>query len=194
MPGFSAIAMALGAVTSVAGTVISMSAQSRMSQEQEAASKRAENARQQQSQLDASRRRREAVRSSMLARATALSTGANQGAQFGSGVEGGMAQATATGFQNQSTVTQAEILGGRVFSANRDYASATARGQQGQAFGSGLSSLGNTLMSVSPQIGRLGTYMTTQNPNNVSPQYSRVNKTSTGGFNPTPNWPPVQGF
>ncbi len=165
MAGFTALAIGLGVAAQVAGTVISASAQSRMAEEQRQASVAAENARRQQMQLDASRRRREAIRQMLFARSAALTTGTNQGAGQGSGVQGAIGQAVATGRQNVNTVNSAETLGGRVFDANIQYADATARGQQGMNFGSAISSLGGALVSNAGAIGRLGTYAT-------SPRYA----------------------
>lgn len=160
MAAISSIALGLGAAASIGGTIMGASAQSKMAKEQKEATTRAENARQQQMALDADRRRRQAFRESLLARSQALTVGTAQNASQGSGVAGGMAQATATGYQNQQTVNSAEQLGARIFDANRDYAAATARGQSKMAMAGALSSFGNMIMSNSGTIGRLGTYYT----------------------------------
>lgn len=160
MAAFSSIALALGAVASIGGTVMQASAQSKMAREQKAATERAENAREAQMRLDADRRRRQAFRESLLARSTAMSTGTAQNAAQGSGVAGGMAQAVATGLQNQQTAVAAETLGAEVFAANRDYAAATARGTSKMAWAGALSGIGGMLMNNAGTIGRLGTYYT----------------------------------
>lgn len=147
---------AIGSVVSVVGQVMSYSAQQRMINEQTAASKRAENAREQQMQLDAQRRRRQAVREGLLARSMSLSAGVNQGAQYGTGVAGGMAGAMGMSLENQQGVNSGEILGSRIFQANRDYFDATQRGQAGMALGQGISALGGALTSNAGAIGRLG--------------------------------------
>ena len=169
MAAFSSLIMGVGLATSLAGSFMQASAQSKMAKEQSAASKRAEDARQQQMQLDASRRRRQAVRDSMLARSQAMAVGTAQGASQGSSVAGAMAQATATGFQNQQTTQSAEILGAEVFSANRAYADATAKGTSKMAWGGAISSLGGMLMNNAGTLNRLGTYYT-QRPYST-PQY-----------------------
>lgn len=158
MAALSSIAIGLGLAASVAGAGYSAYKQNQASKAAEKASIKAENARQQQNQLDAARRRRQAFRESLLARSQAVSAGANQGALMGSGVAGGIAQATATGFQNQQTINSSQTLGNQVFSANRQFASATAMGQQGAAWGGALTSLGGALMANAGTIGRLGTY------------------------------------
>lgn len=164
MAAFSSIALGLGIATSVGGTIAGASAQSKMAAGQREASQRAEDARQQQMSLDADRRRRQAFRESLLARSTALTVGTAQNASQGSGVAGGMAQATATGYQNQQTINSAENIGGRIFQANRDYAAVTAQGQSRMAFAGAMSSVGNALMSNAGTINRLGTYLTTRTP------------------------------
>lgn len=167
MAGFSAIATGLGIGLQLVGTFMAASAQSRMAEEQKEASITAENSRRQQMQLDASRRRRQAIREMLFARSTALSTGVNQGAGGqSSGVLGAMGQATATGRQNVQTVNAAETLGGRVFDANIQFAEATARGQKGMAMGGAISSLGGALVSLAGTFGRVGTYAT-------SPRYAQ---------------------
>jgi hypothetical protein len=154
--------LALGLATSVVGTVLQYSAQTRMAKEQRSASITAENARRQQMQLDASRRTREAVRQGMVARAAAVTAGVNQGAGVGSsGVQGAIGQAVGTANQGIQTTNSASALGNRVFDANIDYANATYRGEKASGFGSLLTSLGGALMQNSGTIGRLGTYATT---------------------------------
>lgn len=154
---------AIGAGLSLVGNFMSASAQQRMVNEQTQASMRAENAREQQMQLEASRQRRSAIREAILARATSLSVGVAQGAQHGSGVAAGMGQAIAMGQEQQQQTTSAEILGGRVFAANRDFFRATQRGQRGMALGQGIASLGGMMTSNAGTINRVGTYLTGQN-------------------------------
>lgn len=157
----------LGSALSVVGSFVTAGAQQQMIAEQTAASKRAENAREQQMQLDAQRRRRQAVRESILARSMSLSTGVNQGAQFGTGVAGGMAGAIGMGLENQQGVNSGEILGSRIFQANRDYFDATQRGQAAMAFGQGISAIGGAITSNAGAIGRLGGGV----GSNPTPQY-----------------------
>lgn len=157
MAAFSSIAIGLGVAASVAGVGYSAISTNKAAKEQKAASTRAENARQQQNELDAMRRRRQAVRQAMLARSQAVSAGVNQGASLqGSGVLAGAGNAYATGQQNQQTITAGQLLGNQVFDANRAYASATARGQQGAAWGNALANIGGMLISNAGTINRLG--------------------------------------
>lgn len=147
---------AIGLGVSAVGSVLSYNAQAKAQQETLAASKKAENAREQQTQLDADRRRRAAVRESVLARATSMSVGTNQGAGGSSSLAGVTGSATGMGFENQQGSVSAEILGGRVFDANREYAMAAARGEAGSSFGRGLASLGGALVSNAGTINKLG--------------------------------------
>lgn len=172
----------LGSVVSLVGNVVSASAQQQMVNEQTAASKRAENAREQQMQLDAQRRRRQAVRESLLARSMSLSAGVNQGAQYGTGVAGGMAGAVNQGLENQQGINSGEILGSRIFQANRDYFDATQRGQAGMAMGQGISAIGGAITNNAGAIGRLGGGGATPGPSGT-PQYQ------TFGTNATPAAP-----
>lgn len=153
-----AIAGIIGTAVSLAGAVIGYSAQQKMINQQAAASKKAENSREQQMQLDASHRRRQAVRESIIARATALSIGTSQGAGEGSGVAGAMGNAISMGVENVKTTNATEILGSRVFDANREYFEATRKGQAGMALGQGLQSLGGALVSNAGTIQQIGTY------------------------------------
>jgi hypothetical protein len=153
-----AIAGIIGTAISLVGTVISASAQQKMVAEQTRASKKAENAREQQMRLDATNRRRQAVRDAVMARAMGLTAGVSQGAQSGSGVAGGIANATGQGLENQQVSSASEVLGGRVFAANREYFDATQRGSANMAFGQGLSALGGAIVSNAGAIQRIGTY------------------------------------
>lgn len=146
----------IGTAVSLVGTVVQAGAQQKMVNEQTAASKRAENNREQQMQLDSQRRRRQAVREAIMARSMSLTVGTSQGAQYGTGVAAGMSGATAQGLENQQGVNSAEILGSRIFAANRDYFDATQRGQAGMALGAGISSIGGAIVSNAGAITRLG--------------------------------------
>lgn len=148
----------IGVAIGLVGAGLTYSAQMKMANAQEAASKKAENAREQQMQLDSAHRKRQAVREAIVARSMSLSAGVNANAQDGSGVAASMGQATAMGGENQQVTNSTEILGSRVFAANREYFEATRKGQQGMAFGQALGSFGGALQSAAPSLQRLGTY------------------------------------
>lgn len=159
---------AIGIGLQVVGGIMGYSAQQRMINEQTQASKRAEGAREQQMQLDAQRRRRQAIREGIMARSQNLTVATAQGAA-GSSVLSGMGGAIGMAQENQQGITAAETIGGNIFQANRDYFDATQRGQAGIAFGQGISTLGGALVSNAGTISRLGTYYS-QRPQQT-PQY-----------------------
>lgn len=165
---------AIGLAVSAAGTVIGYSSQQKMIAQQTAASKKAENSRQQQMQLDSANRRRQSVREAIVARSLGLAAGTNAGAQYGSGVAAATGQATAQGAENQQVVNSSEILGSRVFAANRQYFNATQKGQAGMALGEGLSAIGGAIVNNAGTINQLGSYYTGR------PQNSSLNRGFTG--------------
>lgn len=113
-------------------------------------------------QLNARRNSLEQFRNTqrMASRATAAAT--FQGAQFGSGLAGGLGQVTAQGAYNTQGLNQNLEIGENIFGLDR-----TISGEKLQlaklqsdfgvtsATNQGLSSLGGSLMSAGPGIGRL---------------------------------------
>lgn len=148
----------IGLAVSAVGSYVSYRSQKRMIEEQTRSSTAAENAREQQMRLDAQRRRRQAVRESLAARSMALSIGTAQGAGGSSSLATATGGAIAQGQENQMTINASEEIGGRIFQANRDYFSATQRGQSAMALGQGISSLGGALVNNAETINRVGTY------------------------------------
>lgn len=177
----------IGTAVSLVGSFVSAGAQQKMVNEQTAASKRAENSREQQMQLDSQRRRRQAVREAIMARSMSLTAGVGQGAQYGTGVAAGMSGATAQGLENQQGINSGEIIGGRIFQANRDYFEATRSGQAGMAFGQGISAIGGAITSNAGAIGRLGGNMRGSNP---QPQYQQFGSSAPPMPRPRPFRPP----
>ena len=114
--------------------------------QQAKAAKKAEKAREKQMNLDVQRKRREAVRQAMSARATALSNATAQGAQAGSGLQGGYGQIGGDLGRNMMALNQDQQLGRQVFAANRQYASAGAMIGLGQ----GISSASDSLSRLIP--------------------------------------------
>ena len=94
------------------------------------------------------RQRRQVVRNMLRAQAQAKTAAVVQGAQQGSGLQGGLAQLRGTAGIQTLGVNQGTEIGARIFQANRDTADAGAR----SAYGSGLSSLGGALMNTSNSI------------------------------------------
>lgn len=146
----------IGQGISLVSGIMGAQAQANMVAQQAAASTRAENAREQQMRLESHRQRRQAVREGLLARSMSLTSGVAQGAQYGSGVSAGLAQATSGAAQNVQQISSNETLGGRVFQANRDYYKATAEGQAQMAMWQGISSIGGALTNSAGALARLG--------------------------------------
>lgn len=117
------------------------------------------NAKQQAMQTQARRTQMENVRNIQRARAQGTEAAVSQGAQFGSGLQGGLAQATDQGLFNMQGVNQAVQTGQQIAGYNANISSdkmqlATLGGQA--ATDQGISSLGGALMKSGPMIGQLG--------------------------------------
>lgn len=108
------------AAVSIIGGIFSFMGQ----QQQAKAMAKAEKAREAQMNLDAMRKKRAALRESLLARQTALANATNQGAAGGSGLPGGFGQIQGIAGQNIQGIGQDQQLGQQIFAANRQYASA----------------------------------------------------------------------
>jgi hypothetical protein len=115
------------------------------------ASQDAEKLRKKQMSLDAMRKRREVLREAMLARSTALSNATAQGAEEGTGLQGGFAQIAGQAASNISHINQSEDIGKGIFDAN-----ATAAGAQGIAsIGQGAQNFGLTMSGKADQLSRI---------------------------------------
>jgi hypothetical protein len=146
----STAASIAGIGSSLAGTAMGFIGQKK----QHAAMEKAEKARERQMLLDAQRQRRQIVRESIMARSTALANATAQGAEGGSGVQGGMAQIAADAARGLTYTNQSESLGQTIFSANRE----ASRGATLASAGSGLVSLGGMIQDSAPAFGRLTEY------------------------------------
>lgn len=119
-----------------------------------AASKKAEDARQRQMNLESDRQRRQVIREASMARATAQANATEQGASQTSGLQGGLAQVTGEQNRNVQAVNQSEELGNKIFSANRQMASAQSLG----AFGNSIQNFGDKLSRNLDPLTRVGNY------------------------------------
>ena len=115
---------------------------------QNRARKEQEELRRRQMNLEADRQRRQTVRQMIVNKAIATSNAYAQGAGDGSGLAGGVAQLTGEGARGVQGINQNQELGVDMFAANRKE---SVYGTVGQ-IGSGLSSLGGSLM------GNMGTF------------------------------------
>lgn len=140
----------LGTAASIVGTGMGVVGQF----QQAKAQKKAEQLRERQMNLEAARSRREIARKAVVARSEALSTGVAQGAQFGSGVQGGMAQITGTAARDTLAVNQNQEIGKGIFDANYDsYRAGTL-----SSIGQGFQSIGQNMVQNRELYGRVGTY------------------------------------
>lgn len=132
---------------------------------------KADTVRQQATALDAHRQSLQALRNGQQAYSLALTTGTSQGAQFGSGLAGGLAQTTADTNTNLLGISQNLQSGNSIFDINKDISAQRIalgkagfiEGQHGlvntsgsqSALGTGLTSLGGSVLSAIPTFGKL---------------------------------------
>lgn len=165
--GLMTAIIGIGVAATVAGTVVQAQAAQQQAKAQKqslAAQQRAEDTRQQQMNLDATRRQRQLFREQQRARAQGLAMTTAAGSSSGSimaGLTGSIAGQTGV---NVLGVEQNRELGDRAFSHIREatrwnMAAASAGGRA--AMGAGLSSFGGALISNAGAINRVGTFFTT---------------------------------
>ncbi len=110
-------------------------------------------------ELAARRQSVETLRTNQRARATAINNATNQGAQFGSGLQGGLAQVEDEGLFNLSGISQNLEIGESMFGINKQITGQKqqlAQVQGKQATDQGLISLGGSIMKAGPTIGNIG--------------------------------------
>lgn len=139
-----------GTLLSAVGTGVGMVGQFMQS----SAGKKAEKLRERQMNLESAREKRQIVRQAILARSEALASATAQGAQYGSGLQGGQAQITNNAAQGILGVNQNTEIGAGIFKANRDMATAGMV----SSIGSGMQGLGSNLVNNMDLYGRLGAY------------------------------------
>jgi len=115
------------------------------------ASKDAEEARRKQMDLDAARRRRQAIREAQIARATSVSNAAAQGASEGSAVQGGVAAISGNAAESIVNTNQNVQMGNAIFDANGRRANAESIG----AIGSGVQQFGSMITQNADKIRKL---------------------------------------
>ncbi len=111
---------------------------------------------QQQIQLEANRAQLQNFRNVQQARARSLESATNQGAQFGSGLQGGLASAADQGNVNALGISQNLEIGKNIFGIDTDISS--KRIQMAQLGGEaataqGYQSLGGAFLKAGPIIG-----------------------------------------
>lgn len=109
-------------------------------------------------ELDANRRELEVFRSVQRARSIAMTNATLQGGQFGSGVLGGMAQATQAGHEDLKNIGQSLTIGRQISDLNNDISThkmALADLGADASFYSGLTSLGSTILGQTSNISKM---------------------------------------
>jgi hypothetical protein len=139
--------MAVGAIFSLVG--IGMQVYGQIAQAN--ALKRQTALQEKQMNLEADRQRRDIIRNAIMARAIAQTNAANQGALFGSGLQGGYGQIAGRSGNQIVATNQNQEIGQGIFKAQRQYYNASII----SSFGSGLSSLGNMFMQNAGTINRV---------------------------------------
>lgn len=142
---------AVGLVLSAVGIGVQMYGQKKQTD----ALKKSEKAREAQLTLDSMRKRRETVRNMLIARSNAEFAASGQGASFGSVLPGAYGGISGQGGNQTVAINQNEQLGKQIFSANRDYY--TASGITG--LGQGITSLGGMVMENAGTISKVGQNM-----------------------------------
>lgn len=111
-----------------------------------------------QMMLSARRQQVENFRNVQRARAMGLNAAVSQGAQFGSGLQGGQAQATNQGYENDLGINQGVAIGNNIFADNSKISglrSQISASQSSQATDQGIASLGSSLMGGAKTFGNL---------------------------------------
>lgn len=141
-------------------------------QQQEAQTEESVNAqKQQQMVLNNRRQQLENVRNTQRARATNLAAGVSDGAQFGSGLQGGQAAATDQGGVNALGLSQNLMIGNNLFSLDNtldqqklavtglqsQLGQLTGNYQATQAQNSAYTSIGSSISKSAPLFGNLST-------------------------------------
>lgn len=140
-----------------------------------------EDQRHQAMELSAHRQQLEILRNNQRARATAMTNATSQGAQFGSGLQGGLAQIEDQGLFNLAGVNQNLEIGEAMFGINKQITGqkqqlAQVQGQM--ATDQGISSLGGALVKAGPTVGNIASGFGNAYPSNTM-------DLMTGGFT---NW------
>lgn len=161
MPAVTAAVAAIGIGLAVGGTAMSISAAHDAAEANQGIARqemKADKQREQQMELDAQRRLRENIRNVQRARSVALNNAVSQGAQFGSGLAGGYGQIAGVGGNEDLGVRQNLQIGRNLFDINRQisaYKMDLADAQYMSSFGSGLTSLGGSLMGSAGTMGNI---------------------------------------
>lgn len=131
--------------------------QSEVSQDQARQEQGINDAKQQAMETSGRRMQLENIRNNQRARAMAENSAVNQGAQFGSGLQGGLAQINDNSLFNMAGVNDALATGRTINSYNQAISAdkIKAAGLSGQAAtDAGIASVGGALMKAGPIVGQ----------------------------------------
>lgn len=117
-------------------------------------------------ELSARRQQLEIFRNTQRARAMGINASVNQGAQFGTGMLGGIFSTQSQGNFNALGVSQNLEIGRNIFGLNQQItdvnakeSSLKAQYQSDQALSKGISDLGNSIMGSAGTLGNIGGYI-----------------------------------
>lgn len=119
----------------------------------------ADQQRRQAMELNAQRQSLQYTRNQQMMRAMATENATAQGAQFGSGLQGGLATITGGTASNQSALSQSLQIGRNLFDINMSIDAARideASAKSKEASGAGLAGLGKGLIGFGDLIGKFG--------------------------------------
>lgn len=166
MAAMSSLLLAGGLGLGLAGTgmqFMGLQAQAKAQKSVVAANIAGEQTRQSAMKLDATRRTREMVRQSIVARGAAENEAANSGTQYGSGLPGTTGQISNQSQYNIAGVQGQATLGETASKYNMEGLYAGGRASEAgtsAAMGAGITSLGGSLINSIGPITRLGNYAT----------------------------------
>lgn len=153
--------------------------------------------RKQQMVLTANRQQLETIRNTQRARSAALTTSTSQGAQFGSGLQGGYGQISGDENTNLLGVNQNLAIGQNLFGINdlvdqqkivlAQLGAKMATLQGNKASGDALSGLGGAVSKSSGQVGQLGGNVAGKFDSSTQNNWTGI-YTGSGGTTNTPGW------
>lgn len=162
MAAVSSIIAAVGVAAAVAGTGAQLygSMQQAEAQKRNAAlSQAAESQRKRAMDLDSSRKQLGIVREQQMMRSQALANATSQGAQFGSGLQGGYGQIQGQGGEALAGAQQNQEIGTTLFNINaqkgRNDQQISSAGTAA-SFGSGISTLGGIAVKDAGVVAKIG--------------------------------------
>lgn len=159
--GITGIAAAVGIASGIAGTatsIVGASAQGDAQQQMLGIQAKEQQQRQNLFEIEQQRKRVEDLRNAQTASSTARSRAVNQGAQFGSGLLGGLAQVQGESNYNLLGIQQNTQIGENMFGLDQQLTQAkiaSAQASTMQSIGGSLTSFGGAVVNSMGNIGKL---------------------------------------